>query len=330
MRPGVRCCIVATFDEVAESELNVARRLLGSGSIEWILPHITLVPPQKCSVDVAWALAVRVARLATSVAPVDVELAGFGTFANRRVSGHIPVVRGAAELDVWRQELGSCGEDRPYVPHVTLLNHIDLQTAQVLTDQLAAYRLSTTVAEVTLLVANTHSQRRAWRPLLRAVIGYGVRQQRSHYKVVAVLSRTAPVMHRSGSNGVSCWLLRTTGELLGWVEVVPGPSGLWVLGPVVLCDEGDAGFGLEELMVDRLVDYLRPASVVVHQRDHPLERLGARSLSLKEVGLLRLDSFDEQVLGERWRPREGRGSATEDDGAKSQGISWKFLSFSTR
>jgi 2'-5' RNA ligase len=323
----VRCCIAVTFDEAVEFELNVARSLLGSTAVDRILPHITLVPPIDLPVDEAWGLVERIGSLATKVRPIELELAGFATFANRRISGHVPVIRGTDELAELRNVLGPLDHSRPYVPHVTIIDAVSREAAQVLSAQLANYRLVTQAKEVTLLVADIRGGRRRWRPLVRALLGYGGPRRRSHRTAIAMLSRTGVLANLVRSPGLSCWLVEKSGEVLGWVEAVPGPSGVWVLAKPVVRDPESTGFGLEELMVDELVGYLRPASIATLDQHHPLDDFGARRLSREEAALLGLDSVDPRDFGLLAESPRGVSVRSADG---SQGMRWKFLSFSTR
>ncbi len=317
MTPRVRCCLAVTFDEEIESELNVLRRFLGSGALDWIPPHVTLIPPVDTTPAEAWNFVGQIAALSTRAEPVSLEMAGFDTFTNRRITGHLPVVSGGAELEQWRDQLGPVRDSRAYVPHVTVVENIEADEALMLQERLSRYRLETTASEVSLLVADARGRRRGWRPFVRALVGYGGRRRRSHRSVVVMLSRSSPVAHRRESQCVSAWMLDSSGELLGWVEAFAAPSGVWVFDDSVILDRDLVGFGFEELVVEELLVYLQSATAVVAPAwVSSLDPLGATTLSSEGVRLLGLRSFDLSMIGRR--------------ADAAQAMRWKFLSFSTR
>jgi hypothetical protein len=112
-------------------------------------------------------------------------------------------------------------------------------------------------------------------------------------------------------------MLDSSGELLGWVEAIAGPNGVWVFDDSVILDRDLVGFGFEELVVEELLVFLQSVTAVVAPEwVTSLDPLGATALSSEAVRLLGLRSFDLSKVGRR-----------ADDG---QAIRWKFLSFSTR
>ncbi|WP_298209880.1 2'-5' RNA ligase family protein [Ferrimicrobium sp.] len=317
MAPRVRCCVAVTFADPVAVELDVVRRVLGSRSIDWIVPHITLVPPVDCTPAEAWEWVGRIGAFCTRTAPVDLELQGFATFANRRITGHLPVRVGQEDLERWHGQLTVARSSRSYIPHVTVVENLDSETSSILEHQLSTYELGVRADEVTLLVAQVRGQRREWRPFLRALVGFGGMRRRAHRSVRAVLSRSSPVAHSLRCSQVSCWLMDETGELLGWVEAINGPNGVWVLNAPVLLDSDLVGFGFEELVVGELLDYLSPSTVVARSQVEILDAFGAEPLSLEGARLLGLHRFALTTVG---------SSAVEDPHT----IKWKFLSFSTR
>jgi 2'-5' RNA ligase len=315
--PRVRCCVAVTFGEGIETELNALRRFLGSGALDWIPPHVTLVPPVDCTPAEAWSFVAQVAVLSARAEPVTLELAGFDTFVNRRITGHLPVVSGGGELERWRDQLAPIRDARAYVPHVTVVENIEPEEALMLHKRLSQYRLEAVASEVSLLVAEARGRRRGWRPFARALVGYGGRRMRSHRSVIVMLSRSSPVAHRRGSRSITAWLLDSAGELLGWVEAVAASSGVWVLDDCVMLDSDLVGFGFEELVVEELLVYLQSSTAVVApEQVTSLDPFGAATLSSEATHLLGLRTFDLSRLGR----------ATDD----GQAIRWKFLSFSTR
>lgn len=315
--PRVRCCLAVTFDEGVESELNLLRRFLGSGALDWIPPHITLIPPVDCSPAEAWSFVAQIAELSTRVEPVTLELTGFDTFANRRITGHLSVVAGGDELERWRDRLASSRDSRIYVPHVTVVENIKPEEGLILHERLSRYRVETSASEMSLLVADARGSRRGWRPFVRALVGYGGRRRRSHRSVLVMLSRSSPVARRRDSRSVSAWLLDVSGELLGWVEAIAGPNGVWVFDDSVMLDRDLVGFGFEELVVEELLVYLQFATAVVAPEwVTSLDPLGATTMSSDTARLLGLRSFDLSAVD---RTADG-----------NQAIRWKFLSFSTR
>lgn len=317
MSARVRCCVAVTFNEEIESELNVLRRFLGSTALDWIVPHITLLPPLDCTPLEAWELVGKVAALSTRAEPVRLEFAGFDSFSNRRITGHLPVVTGEADIVRWRDYLAPKDDRRPFVPHVTLVENIAPEEALMLHERIARYSLGAIASEVSLLVADAHGRRRGWRPFVRALVGYGGQRRRSHRSTVVILSTTSPASHDRESRSVTAWLLDASGDLLGWVDAVTGPTGVWVLGDTVMVDRDLVGFGFEELVVEELLEYLRSSRLVVApEQVKSLDPFGAQILSSETVDILGLRSFDLSRLGK-----------IVDSG---YAMRWKFLSFSTR
>ncbi|MGC9154201.1 MAG: 2'-5' RNA ligase family protein [Ferrimicrobium sp.] len=314
--------MAVTFADPIETELNVVRRLLGSRSTDWIPPHITLVPPVDCTPMEAWLWVGRIGTLSTQVAPVDLELSGFGFFANRRITGHLPVEAGGEALGQWHDRLVGLPDERPYLPHVTVVEDLDLATSSVLRERLAQYTLAVQAKEVSLLVADARGKRRGWRPFLRALVGFGGLRRRAHRSVLAVLSHSSPLSHQGSAPSISCWLLDESGGLLGWGEAIGAPSGVWILNDPVLLDGDLVGCGFEELVVEELMEYLRPRTLVGQSSTKILDTFGARSMSAEAAWLLGLDQLGLDHSGLAMADSKGLGG--------SYAIRWKFLSFSTR
>ncbi len=270
----------------------------------------------------AWLWVGRIGALSTQVAPVDLELSGFDIFANRRITGHLPVVVGRGALRQWHDRLVAQPDERPYLPHVTVVEDLDLDASSVLRERLARYTLAVQASEVTLLVADARGQRRRWRPFLRALVGFGGLRRRAHRSVVAVVSQSSPLSHPQSAPSISCWLLNVSGELLGWGEAIGGPSGVWILNDPVLLDGDLIGCGFDELIVEELMEYLRPATIVGQSSTNILDAFGARSMSPEAARLLGLDQLSLD--------HPGLAMADSQVLAGSYAIRWKFLSFSTR
>lgn len=242
----------------------------------------------------------RVARAASASNAFAIATEGFGYFANRRVSGVLPVVEGGAELAALRERLEVSNGSRTFVPHVTVGDGIAEETAHAVQGFAAGYRFESARPELSLLVADLRDPRRRWVPLVSAMIGQGGPRRRSHLVMDVMVARGAPRTELNASRPIAVWALDPDGVPLGWCELRPQAGGATVLGPLVLAEEPLAGFGLEELLVREALE-CAPAPVVVQGRG-PWDEWAPAELSPATVALLGL----------------------------AHGITWKALSLSTR
>lgn len=304
MAARLRVFVALTFPDAEAARLDELRRFFGARSLGRVPPHVTLVPPLERSPSEVWALLGRVARAAHTTAPFSLATQGFGYFVNRRVSGVLPVVEGGTELEALRQALDVGRERRAFVPHVTVGDGIEEETARAAQRFAAHYRFESARPELSLLVADLRDPRRRWVPLASALLGHGGPRRRSHLEVELLVARGAPESALDGSRPLAVWALDRDGAPMGWCELRPrvGTSaiGATVLGPLVLLDDALAGFGLEELLLGEALRHAQTPVVVSGG-----------------------GPWDE------WAPVE-LSPATATVLGLPQGITWKALNLSTR
>jgi 2'-5' RNA ligase/ribosomal protein S18 acetylase RimI-like enzyme len=160
-------------------EIDGLRRALGSREIEKIRPHITLVPPVNVS-DPDVAAACDVVRAAAAMCgPLRLELGPLATFlpvnpvCYLAVSGEPPVATALSAL-VGRLATEPLAPPparpaRPFVPHVTINQSMDLSLVKGAVEALSAYRATVAFETVTLL--EFFEGERRWLPLADAPLG---------------------------------------------------------------------------------------------------------------------------------------------------------------
>ncbi len=148
------------------------RRALGAAALHRIPPHLTLVPPVNVAegaIDEALEL---VRQVAARLSRIRLDLGPPATFwphapvVYLEVGGDLDLVSslrdGLSTGPLWRDDR------RPFVPHVTLDQHIDPGRIPAALSALAEYRASVTLEHVTTLQMDESSDRRVWRPIATA------------------------------------------------------------------------------------------------------------------------------------------------------------------
>lgn len=158
--------------EVA-TEIDGMRRGLGAAALDRIPPHLTLVPPVNVNEDRLDEAVEIVRRAGQQSQPVTLLLGPPETFWPRAPVVYLAVDGDTDVVDSLRGLLltGPLArdDDRPFVPHVTLDQHVEADRIPHALAALLDYRASVTVERVTTLAFEEADRR--WRPLAVAALG---------------------------------------------------------------------------------------------------------------------------------------------------------------
>lgn len=176
-RPRGRVLVALLLEGRVADEVSGIRRAI-TGSTGHVGPHVTLVPPHNLAAgELSAALAV-VRDAAAASAPLALELGPPATFPRGRAVLYLAVGGDLAGLAALRAgvtrtpfEPPANRKERAFVPHVTLGSGLDRRRAELLAEQLAAYRAQVTCAGVSLLEEVASPAGRRWSPLSSEALG---------------------------------------------------------------------------------------------------------------------------------------------------------------
>lgn len=181
----------------AASEVDAFRRICQSSEIDRIAPHITLVPPVNVPTGLVDEVCASIEAASGTRSPIDLELRGMGVFPPGQRVIYLPVYGALDELVELRElcEVPSLRvhERHPFIAHVTIKSHADLDLAERLRPLLAHYSLPVTVDRVTVLRRDDSSAERVWKPVDEVMLGSALIIGRGGREIA--LSRASMVSH---------------------------------------------------------------------------------------------------------------------------------------
>lgn len=172
-----RVLVAVLLEGSVADEVSGIRRAV-TGSTGHLGPHVTLVPPRNLAPPALPAAFAVLREAAAASAPLALELGPPATFSRGRSVLYLAVGGDLAGLEalraaVTREPLGAPAgrEMRAFVPHVTLGSGLDGHRAELLAEQLSAYRASVTCATVSLLEEVVSPAGRRWEVLSSEALG---------------------------------------------------------------------------------------------------------------------------------------------------------------
>jgi 2'-5' RNA ligase len=176
--PRVRLGVALVVPEPVATELSGLRRALGDGSLERIMPHLTLVPPVNVRVDDLGAALAVIREAAATVQPFTLRLGPVDTFEPVNPVLYLGAGgSGAADL----ASLGRLRDavfvpplarplTHPFVPHVTLTPEGSADRLAAALVALGDYQVDIGVDRLSLLLQGPGPDRR-WTELADATFG---------------------------------------------------------------------------------------------------------------------------------------------------------------
>ncbi|MHB8190027.1 MAG: 2'-5' RNA ligase family protein [Ferrimicrobium sp.] len=263
---SIRMGVVITFDEVDTCRFDLLRAAVGSSGIGRIAPHITLIPPMEVSLAQLDEARSRLIALAASSAPFEVRVAGVGRFENRRTVSYLGVDDDGSLVALYRR-LGG-GPERPFIPHVTLVEDVSVKQACAIESALAAVEVAVKVDRITLLVAHAIGGGHRWSSGAEVFLGYGGRRVRGPFDLQLSYT-TIPRSLRLDRQPERAVIAYRSGVPVAEAVVRVLAPGLVELERVVVSDPDDRGYGLGRLVLRELLDYLSPVTFATSW-DHPM------------------------------------------------------------
>ena len=176
----VRVAVALLIPEPVAGELDVLRRALGESRLERLATHITVASPVNLRGPAALAETLAILRRAVGHQddPLAVLLGPVTSFEPETPTIHLAVQGDLERLAELRAAILAGplnrAQDRPFIPHVTLLPYADAELVAAARHALAGYRAETTLHRLALLVEEPGPKGRAWRTLADIDFG-GVR-----------------------------------------------------------------------------------------------------------------------------------------------------------
>ena len=180
-----RYLVALLFEAGLEAEINGLRRALGSGQLDRIPPHITLIPPTNVDSSSAPSALRVVVDAAALLGPFELGIGPPSTFVDNASVLFLSVRDDAAVLDTLRPSLFSGPFEhrreakRPFVAHVTVHSSRDPEDADGVLARLSAFRVATTIGDLALLVQDDHQRSRPWRVVARVNLGTALALERA-------------------------------------------------------------------------------------------------------------------------------------------------------
>jgi len=160
------------------AEIDGLRRALGSGELDRIAPHITLVPPQNVPEPALAQVLAHLRLQASRAGPLRIRIGPAATFAPQHRVVYLAVADEDGELGALAGALSSgplappgSRPARAFVPHVTVTNRATPELARAGVVALGAYVEHVTLDALSVLEADLDAPRHPWRPMSSLVLG---------------------------------------------------------------------------------------------------------------------------------------------------------------
>lgn len=162
------------------TEIDGMRRALRSTSLGRLAPHVTLVPPVNLRAAALPEALALLRSAASRSGPFRLRIGPPATFAPRRSVLYLEVAEAgpAGDLEELRHRLSrgplapvAGRAERPFVPHVTLANHLDRHRIDAALVALADYQVTAEVDRLSLLAEESRAGMRVWGLVADAAFG---------------------------------------------------------------------------------------------------------------------------------------------------------------